>query len=536
MGAMSNARGNAVLALLKTTLRFLAQSDGGVRYAPAASREARRMTLRRQGIIGFAVLVAYVAVASVMIARQREALQQNTQELERVHVKDDVLTKASSALAHVVIAVNAAYFETQAAPRVDNLAVGIEAAHASLQPVLPEYPALARVIERLDREVAGLRAVPVHASLLKVRDSLHTLVGELDTVTRGAREQRKTLSGNYRIINDSITVIAATMGLAGVILFGGLMALFFSRLVWDLNTLERRARQIVQGYRGAPLPVTRHDEVGGLMSAVNQMQSDLRSREQQLEVVRQQRFHQEKMATVGSLAASIAHEINNPIAAISGVAQEMCCAERQRMCRAHGAPCTPELILEQAQRIARITRQVSDLAGPQSAHRQWVDVNGLARRICNFVAYDQRMRGVAIDLDLDGQLPAYYGVPDEVSQIMMNLLLNAADAVATLTERKAQIALCSRFEDGALVLTVRDNGHGMAASTRARAFEEGFTTKTNGSGMGLFICKSLAEARGGTIALTSVSGMGSTVQVRLPEQAETALEPAIEPKMESTRR
>ncbi len=479
-----------------------------------------------QGIIGFAALVAYVAVAGVLIAKQREELQRNTQELERVHLRDDTLTKAGSALAHAVLAVNEAYSETWAAPRADNLAVGIEAARASLQPLLPEYPALARVTEGIDRDVAGLRALPVRASLPGLRDGLHALVGELDTVTRGVRDHRRKLSDNYRIINDSITVIAVTMGLAGVVLFGGITALFFSRLVWDLNTLERRAREIVQGYRGAPLPVTRSDEVGGLMRAVNQMQSNLRSREQQLEVARQQRFHQEKMATVGSLAAAIAHEINNPIAAISGMAQEMCGAERQRMCRAHGAPCAPELIVEQAQRIARITRQVSDLAGPLSAQRQWVDVNGLARRICNFVSYDRRMRGVVIDLDLDGQLPAYYGVPDEVSQIMMNLLLNAADALATLTGRKPRIGLCSRFDQGVLVLTVSDNGHGMDEITRARAFEEGFTTKTSGSGMGLFICKSLVEARGGAIELTSTAGAGSTVQVRLPEQPEPVTESA----------
>ena len=497
-----------------------------MRYAPPASGHAHRIPLRLQGIIGFVALVAYVAVASVLIAKQRGELQHNTQELERVHLNGDALTKASSALAHAVLAVNEAYSGTQATPRVDHLAVGIEAAQANLQSFWSEYPALARAQEIIDRDVAALRAQPERAGLLNLRDSLHALVGELDTVTRGVREHRKKLADNYRVINDSITVIAVTMGLAGIILFGGLTALFFSRLVWDLNTLEQRARQIVQGYRGESLPVTRNDEVGGLMRAVNQMQSNLRSREQQLEVVRQQRFHQEKMATVGSLAASIAHEINNPIAAISGVAQEMCAAERQRGCRAHGAPCAPELIVEQAQRIARITRQVSDLVGPISAQAQWVDVNGLARRICNFVSYDQRMRGVVIDLDLDDQLPAYYGVPDELSQIMMNLLLNAADAVEALTGRKAKIGLSSRCEDGMLVFRVRDNGQGMEPTTHARAFEEGFTTKKRGSGMGLFICKSLVEARGGTIELDSTPGAGSTVQVRLPEQSEPAIEPA----------
>jgi two-component system NtrC family sensor kinase len=513
-----------VLELFKGTIRFLAQGAGSIHYLPEAAARARKTTLRAQGVLGFVALVVYVAVAGLLIATQREAFLQIVQELERVYLKEDALTKSSTSLAHAVLEVNEAYFESQTTPRFDNIAVNIEAVQAGLQPLLADYPSLTLFKTRIDRDVSGLRAMQSRTILLDLRDSLHALVGELDTFTRGVREHRKNLSDRYRTVYDSMTVIAVTMGLAGFVLFGGLTALFFSRLAWDLNRLEQRAREVVRGYRGEPLRVTRTDEVGGLMSAVNQMQADLRSRERQLELVRQQRFHQEKMAAVGSLAASIAHEINNPIAAITGVAQEMCAAQQQCVCRAHDARALPELILEQAQRIARITRQVSDLAAPQSSQMQWMDVNGLLRRTCNFVSYDQRLRGVDVDLDLDSQLPAFYGVPDEVSQIIMNLLLNAADAVSSVVGRRARVELSSRFDADTLVLTVSDNGEGMTEATRARAFEEGFTTKSKGSGMGLFICKSLIEARGGTIELASTHGAGSTVRVRLSQQCEWVTE------------
>lgn len=508
-----------MLNLIKTSVQFLAQGAGSVRNAPAAPAESRSSTLRKKGIIGFIALVVYVAAAGVLIARQREASLQIIEKLERVHVTEDALTRTNTTLAHAVLEVNEAYFDTQTAPYFEAIVVNVEAVQAGLRPVLPEFALLTPALARIDHALAALGAAPERPLLLALRDGLHNLVSELDRVTAGVREQRRKLSEGYRTVHDAMTVTAIAMGLTGLVLFGGLTALFFSRLARDLNALERRARQVVRGYRGEPLTVTRSDEVGGLMRAVNQMQRDLRSRERQLEMVRQQRFHQEKMAAVGSLAAAIAHEINNPIAAIAGAAQQMCGAEHQGPCCEQGAPA---LILEQAQRIARITRQVSDLAAPQSAQAQWMDVNDLLRRTCHFVSYDQRLRGVEMNLDLDSQLPAFYGVPDELSQIVMNLLLNAADAVCAVAGRRPRVGVSSRSDGDVMMLNVSDNGGGMSEAACARVFEEGYTTKPNGSGMGLFICKSLIEARGGTIEITSAPAAGSTVRVRLPRQTEPA--------------
>ena len=509
---------------LKLVLRFVAPAAEGSQYDAAPAGETSKLTLRMTGIIGFVALVAYVAVAGMLIAQQREALLSNVQELELVHARDDALIKVSALLARVVLQVNEAYYETQTTPRFDNITVDVEAVQAGLHALAPEYPVLSRSMERLSLNVGVLRAIPVRASLLDLRDGLYALVGELDILTRDLRERRKTLSNGYRIAYDAITVIAITMGLAGVILFGGLTALFFSRLAWDINMLEARARLVVKGYRGEPLRVTRKDEVGGLMRAVNQMQSDLRSRERQLEVGRQQRFHQERMATVGSLAAAIAHEINNPISAITGVAQEMCSIQQQRQCHVHGAACVPDLILEQAQRIARITRQISDLTASQSAQPQLMDVNGLVRRISNFLCYDERLRTIAVQLDLDSQLPALHGVPDEITQIVMNLLINAADAVAGVSGRRAHIAVSTRIDGDHIVIAVTDNGCGMNEAARAQAFDEGFTTKSKGSGIGLFMCKSLAEGRGGTVDITSTANAGTEVRVRLPLTTESKIE------------
>jgi hypothetical protein len=270
----------------KTVSRFVAQGAGGHYDDPAVASQPHELTLRRQGLIGFVVLVAYVVFAGLLIAQQREALLRIVQDLEAVYARDDALTRASSSLAYAVLAVNEAYAQALVTPRADTIAVDVEAVQAGLQGLSADYPQLSRFLVQLGANVAALRAQPARATLLELRDNLHALVGALDGLTRGVRDRRKSLSDGYRVGYDSMAVIALSLGLAGVILFGGLTALFFTRLAWDLNTLEARAREVVRGYRGEPLRVTRRDEVGGLMQAVNQMQSDLRSREQQLEVVR----------------------------------------------------------------------------------------------------------------------------------------------------------------------------------------------------------------------------------------------------------
>jgi two-component system, NtrC family, sensor kinase len=298
-----------------------------------------------------------------------------------------------------------------------------------------------------------------------------------------------------------------------LIVFGAIMIAFFRRLAWDIVRLQERASHIVGGYRGAPLEIGRSDEVGALMAAVNHMQLELRQREQKLEMAREQHSHREKMAALGSLARAIAHEINNPIAAISGLAQSMSETPAGR-----GAASPPRLILEQAQRISTITRQVSEFARPRAARVELLDLNGLVRTTCRFIAYDERFRNVKLELALDEGLPAVKAVADHVTQVLMNLLINAADAVDGLKDRGACIEVATSAAPGEAVLRVADNGVGMDAETLRRAFEESFSTKpgTTGRGLGLFICRELLDRFGGRIELASTRGSGTTATVRLP--------------------
>jgi signal transduction histidine kinase len=286
-----------------------------------------------------------------------------------------------------------------------------------------------------------------------------------------------------------------------MLVFGAVLLLFLTRLGWDLRRLQERALAVVKGYRGPALPVTREDEIGALMRSVNRMQQELIEREVQVEMARCQEFHREKMAAVGALAAQVAHEINNPIAVITGLAE------------ASGE----HAIAEQARRVAAITRQIAEMSSPQPAERQLLDLNGLVENACALARYDARLRKVELELALDRSLPAVQAVGDHLTQVLMNLLINAADAIAEAGVA-GRIRVATRRDRDAVALTVSDNGAGMDERIRACAFDEFFTTKPQGKGcgIGLALSRRLLREAGGDITLESQPGQGARFTVRLP--------------------
>ncbi|MGA7750998.1 MAG: ATP-binding protein, partial [Gallionella sp.] len=273
------------------------------------------------------------------------------------------------------------------------------------------------------------------------------------------------------------------------------------------------------GERNVIIPVTRNDEVGELMQAVNQMAIALGERENELVIARQKFFHREKMAAVGALAAGVAHEIGNPIAAMSGVLQEMVDEQASGQRKTEWGS-KLNVLQTQIQRLSAITREISGFASPQPAERQLLDLNSLVRTTAGLMGYDKRMHRVKLRLDMDNQLPAIYGVADQLTQVIMNLLINAADALGSIENKAREIALLSEISGSNVCLTVTDNGSGMDIETLNRAFEAFYTTKSRGTGLGLSLCYSILTGHGGTIEIDSTPGTGTQVRIFLPIPAD----------------
>ncbi len=257
------------------------------------------------------------------------------------------------------------------------------------------------------------------------------------------------------------------------------------------------------------------------MMAVNDMAGTLDLREKELMLERQKYFHQEKMAAIGALAAGVAHEIGNPIAAISGIAQEMVDqrSANNRSCLASNChDCHPELIHAQTLRLAAITREISDFASPRAIEPEYLDLNAQLRSTSSLIRYDNRLHGVKLELDLDSQLPAVYGVANQLTQLIMNLLINAMDALEGLLDRAPTISITTSATDDRARVTIEDNGPGIEAETLARVFEAFFTTKPagKGTGLGLSLCYSITKMHGGSIEIDSTPGNGTRVNLFFP--------------------
>jgi two-component system NtrC family sensor kinase len=423
------------------------------------------------------------------------------EELERAHAEEDGMARVNVSLAQAIVATNERYYRPGAGRDFSDVAVAVDAVHDGIAGLTPRFPFLAQVSSQIATRAADLAFAREREALLALREALHEAAAAMDRATVQIRNRRQDLNALYRARYDQVSLISIGLSIAGMLVFGALMLLFLTRLGWDLKRLQERSLAVAKGYRGPALAVTRDDEIGALERSVNRMQQELVERETQVELARRQEFHREKMAAVGALAAQVAHEINNPIAVIAGIAEAI--GEKR--------------IAEQARRVAAITRQIADMSSPQPAERQLLDLNGLVENACAFARYDRRLRKVNVELDLDRRLPAVHAVGDHLTQVLMNLLTNAGDAIAEAGVA-GLVRIATRREGAAVLLTVSDNGAGMDERIRARAFDEFFTTKPQGKGcgIGLALSRRLLCESGGDIALESQPGQGTCAAVRLP--------------------
>jgi len=252
--------------------------------------------------------------------------------------------------------------------------------------------------------------------------------------------------------------------------------------------------------------------VGTVIDATERKGAEEALREAQTELA-----HVTRVMTMGELAASIAHEINQPLAAV---------ITNGSACLRWLAGATPNLdeAREAVERIIRDGNRASDVIGRIRAlvkrsgtEQVRLDINEVIQEVVGLIQTEIQKNGVVLRMELAGDLPRVLGDRVQLQQVILNLLMNGIEAMSTVTDRSRDLLLRSRqYESDKVLIAVQDSGIGLQPESLDHLFEAFFTTKLKGMGMGLAISRSIIEAHGGRLWAVPNDGPGVTFEFALP--------------------
>jgi two-component system NtrC family sensor kinase len=235
------------------------------------------------------------------------------------------------------------------------------------------------------------------------------------------------------------------------------------------------------------------------------LEQRISERTSQLQESQAQLVQQEKRAAFGLLAAGIAHEVGNPLAAISSLVQML----KRRQNDAYTGE-RLEMVDDQLRRIQRTLRELVDFSRPATKERRLCDMHEIIDSALSIAKYYKRRKGKRIVTRYAEDLPKLRAVHDQLVQVFLNLILNAFDA----TDEGGTIELSTELKEGWIRVAVSDDGHGIPEANRETIFQPYFTTKATGTGLGLFVCRNILEQSGeGRIELTRTAPGGTTFTV-----------------------
>jgi signal transduction histidine kinase len=311
------------------------------------------------------------------------------------------------------------------------------------------------------------------------------------------------------IVVDSLVIIG----------FGSLL---LSRVVVNpLKRLVEVAQRIGGGDLGQRAPIDYENEIGTLAKAFNQMverlaekQKDLQRAIKQLKDTQEELVSSEKLASVGRMAAGVAHEIGNPLTSVLGHTEIL--HKRLKRKKLKDGEILLDLVertRKETERINRIIKDLLQFSKPPSSHREDVDVNRVVQDSLKVVSVQERFQAIAIDLSLAENLPLAKGNSDQLQQVLFNILINAADAMP----QGGSISVRTEKDKLWVIIAIKDTGVGIAPEDLSKIYDPFYTTKSpdKGTGLGLSISLKIIDELGGRIKVQSEKGKGAEFIVYL---------------------
>jgi signal transduction histidine kinase len=326
---------------------------------------------------------------------------------------------------------------------------------------------------------------------------------------------------------DLLGKLNASLLLNGLI--AGLCLLFavvaYRQIVGPLRELEGLAGKVreTKDY-GLRSNLDRQDEIGQLAAAFNAMLAELAAaREREIADQARNAATQAELArvarltTVGEMAASIAHEINQPLAAVVNNANAGLRWLSNQPPNTEEVRAALKRIANDGERGGSIIESIRAMLKKGVRERSEINLNELLRDVTRLTQGQFQRHGVSIRSELADDVPTVVADPVQLQQVFLNLFMNAAEAVASISDRERLVCVRSeKHHGGGALIAVEDSGPGIEPDDARRIFEAFFTTKAEGMGMGLSICRSIVESHGGRITVAKAVPHGTVFQVTLP--------------------
>ena len=387
--------------------------------------------------------------------------------------------------------------------RLDELNEQVKQWHADIAD-----PQIARVAnaDTPDASRASAESMADKAAMDRIRAKLD----EMDGVER-------TLLAKRSVIQDqayTAAYIVAAAGGAVSLLVALMMGLVLTRTITrPIMRLTKAVEVLAKGDTSIDVPeIGRGDEIGAMAAAARVFRDRIIERQRALTEL----AHVNRVATVGQLAASIAHEINQPLSAIAINADATQNYLRADPPNLEAGRQILEQMADDSKRAGDIVQRIRTLYNKGTVIKDRFDVNQAILDVIAVIRSEMLRHDISLRTQLADDLPLVEGERVQLQQVLMNLILNAVEAMAVVDGPAREIHISTGSDAaGGVLVAIRDSGPGIAAANMDRVFEPFYTTKPEGMGMGLAVCRSIIEAHGGKLWITANKPRGATFQFTL---------------------
>jgi signal transduction histidine kinase len=341
-------------------------------------------------------------------------------------------------------------------------------------------------------------------------DLIRDKVEEIEAAERDLLARRDVMQDQAIATAYTTTVLGGATSLIVAMLMG---ILLMRSIATPITRMTSAMTRLAHGDTSVEVPeVGRGDEIGAMAASAQVFKDSMiergRAREELARVGR--------VTTMGQLVASIGHEINQPLTGImtnSEAAQRLLNRDNPDLDDVRDALSS---ITNDGRRAAKIIENVRALARKSRPQLAKVDINSTIEEILMLTRTESAHHNIVVHTDLSREARTVFGDRIQLQQVVLNLIVNGIEAMNAVTDRHKVLTISSKRSDGGILVAIKDTGPGIDPAVADRIFESLFTTKTNGMGMGLSICRSIIEAHGGRLWASSNKPHGAVFQFTLP--------------------